>query len=266
MRIAIVLLVSLFPVLASASAGLPKDKYICNCHLTPGITKGAVHTHTATVVKHHHHAKVAKVTPPPAEKKVATVHHHHHTSETTHVAMDYPGKDGVITSNKLSLPAGKSIYSPGQLVYLSGRVLDAHCVPVSDAIVDIWQTDAEGRTVHASMGERLSPFPTFAGSGRAVTDNLGRFNFVTVFPGPVDGRAPFIRVHVTHKDLPGLDTEMFFAHDRRNATDPVYNGLSDPERSMVVAKIWERDTNNPDKGLAASWDISLHGTNPYRRF
>jgi len=139
-------------------------------------------------------------------------------------------------------------------------------VPVSDAIVEIWQTNPDGKYVKSTLGERLSPGPHFTGTGRATTDNLGRFNFVTVFPGPVKGRAPYIHVHVVHKDFPTLETEMFFGDDRRNADDPVYSSMSDLQRSMVTAKVWLRDVTDPEKGLGASWDISLNGKNPYRRF
>src|SRR5262249_34525649 len=155
--------------------------------------------------------------------------------------------------------AGKSIYAPGELVYITGRVLDKQCVPVSDAIVEIWQADFNGQYKKPTLGERLSPEPVFAGTGRATTDNLGRFNFVTVFPGATqEGRAPYIHVQVRHKNFPKLDTEMFFANDQRNATDPVYSSLSPEHQQWVTAKVWQRDVNHPDKGLAANWDISLN--------
>jgi len=268
MRTAIACLVILFPMLALA-ADLPKDKYICNCHITPGIPWRAGPEPIKKAVVHHRKAKLnaqkSDATPAPIHKKTHIMPTEPIETETP-ASEGYPGREGIVPSNKLALPAGKSIYASGELVYISGRVLDAKCVPVSDAIVDIWQADPEGHYVHSTLGERLSPAPAFAGSGRATTDNLGRFNFVTVFPGSVGTRAPFIHVHVVHKDFPTLDTEMFFADDRRNATDPVFSSLSSAQRSMVTAKVWLRDPSDPDKGLGASWDISLNGKNPWRHF
>lgn len=277
MRIAIASLVAaLIPVFAFATAVETKDKYInCNCHITPGLPWKGEATKTVehkAAVKHKHkgtgHAvKKADVTPVTDKpkhkhKKIAKVH----KEEVSITGDGYPGREGVVTSNKLALPAGKSVYSSGELVYISGRVLDMKCVPVSDAIVEIWQTNPDGQYVRSTLGERLSPGPHFTGSGRATTDNLGRFNFVTTFPGAVSSRAPFIHVRVLHKDFPTLDTEMFFANDQRNSGDPVYTSLNDQQRSMVTAKVWQRDVNNPEMGLGASWDISLNGKNPYRRF
>ena len=87
-----------------------------------------------------------------------------------------------------------------------------------------------------------------------------------MFPGSAGNRAPFIHVRVAHKDFPALDTEMFFSDDQRNTNDPVFNSLNPEQRGIVTAKIWQRDAGDPDKGLAASWDISLNGINPYRHF
>src|SRR4051812_19766721 len=57
----------------------------------------------------------------------------------------YPGKNSIASSNNLALPAGKSVYAPGQKVYIYGHVLDKNCVPVSDAIVEIWQAGVDGK-------------------------------------------------------------------------------------------------------------------------
>jgi len=180
------------------------------------------------------------------------------------ISDTYPGQHVIIPSNKLALPAGKSAYPKGELIYLSGRVLDKNCVPVSGAIIDIWQTDPTGKYVKSTLGDRASPDPHFTGSGRAVTDNLGRFNFVTLFPGPREKRAPHINLHITHEDFATLDTEMFFTNDRRNDGDTLLSGLKENQRALLMAKVWPQDSE--DGGLIAHWDIALKGKNSYRKF
>ena len=59
---------------------------------------------------------------------------------------------------------------------------------------------------------------------------------------------------------------MFFSGDNRNQSDPSLKALSPAQAAMVTAKVWQRDVNDPKKGLAANWDISLNGKNPYRHF
>ncbi len=180
-------------------------------------------------------------------------------------ANDYPGKDNIITSNKLALPAGKSIYAPGEILYLSGRVLDRDCVPISDAVVEIWQANAFGKYGVASGGSRANPYPAFAGNGRAITDNLGRYNFVTVFPGPYGNNAPHIHVKVLHRDFATLNTEIYFRGDQRNASDPKLRRLSPQVQDRLMATIFPR-SDNPDDGMNATFDITLKGANKFRRF
>lgn len=206
--------------------------------------------------------------PQPQDKYLADCH-----LTPSLAAHNYPGREGIISSNKLALPAGKSIYAKGELVYLSGRLFDTHCVPVSDAIIDIWQTNPAGNYAPSSRGERLDPYPHFTGTGRAVTDNLGRFNFVTLFPGPYTviirdekGRiirkefhAPHINFHIVHQHFEPLDTEMFFSGDRRNTDDVDLQKLSPNVWPGVMAKVWPRNTDKPKDGLYGRWDITIPG-------
>jgi protocatechuate 3,4-dioxygenase beta subunit len=179
---------------------------------------------------------------------------------------DYPGKARIVPSNKPALPAGKSIYSDGEIVYLSGRVLDRNCIPISDAIIELWQTNSYGRYVFPNMGSRVNPYPVFAGSGRAITDNLGRYNFVTVFPGPYESRAPHIHIKVLHPDFATLNTEIFFRGDKRNGSDTVLRRIALPLQDRVMANVVPRNLEDSGAGLNATLDITLKGQNKFRRF
>ncbi len=185
----------------------------------------------------------------------------------------YPGRNAIVPSNKLALPAGKSHYADGELVTISGRVFDENCVPVSDAIVEIWQTGPDGKYVKTTLSGRMSSAAYFTGSGRAITDNLGRFDFVTLFPGQetrkhkhedVAIRAPFIHVRVMHEKFSPLTTEMFFGGDRRNDTDKIFMKLPSEKQDLLAAHVWKRAT--PEDGVAVQWDITLRGKNEYRKF
>jgi protocatechuate 3,4-dioxygenase, alpha subunit len=71
--------------------------------------------------------------------------------------------------------------SPGS-VRLHGRVLDGDGAPVPDAILELWQTDAEGNVVQ-EPGSLRRDGHTFTGWGRASTDRTGHYSFTTVAPG-----------------------------------------------------------------------------------
>ena len=131
MRFVIACLVMLFPAWLLHPLSIRKiNTSTATAILTPAFPfKGTQPAHVA----HHRH----KASKHPVTAKPAAVNHHrravHHKEEAT--GNGYPGRQNIVSSNKLALPAGKSIYAPGQIVYISGRVLDMRCVPVSDAIV-----------------------------------------------------------------------------------------------------------------------------------
>ena len=70
----------------------------------------------------------------------------------------------------------------GQVVRLTGVVVDGDGNPVTDAAVELWQADPPA-------DER---FPAF---GRSRTDEAGRFQFTTLRPGPVPGRSGVVERH-----------------------------------------------------------------------
>jgi protocatechuate 3,4-dioxygenase alpha subunit len=116
--------------------------------------------------------------------------------------------------------------TPGA-VRIRGLVLDGAGTPVPDAMVEIWQADADG--------EYRGEF----GWGRSGTDDDGAFRFVTVKPGPVDGQAPHLVVLVFARGLlkPVL-TRMYFPEEvEANAVDPVLSGIADEGlRATLVAE------------------------------
>src|SRR5512138_1607451 len=80
-------------------------------------------------------------------------------------------------------PAGVA----GERVEIEGRVLDADGRPVPDAMLELWQADAEGRYPHPEDPRGGEVDPRFRGFGRAATDAQGAFRVSTVKPGRVPG-------------------------------------------------------------------------------
>ena len=57
---------------------------------------------------------------------------------------------------------------------------------VGDAVVEIWQADADGSYV-APMSPNSNSVPSFTGWGRQPTNGDGVYRFETIKPGPVAG-------------------------------------------------------------------------------
>ena len=181
-------------------------------------------------------------------------------------AENYPSQKTIIHSNKLVKPAGKSLPANGQYLVVTGRLTDENCVPISGAIIDLWQANVDGKYVYATKAELLNPYATFAGTGRATTDNLGRFTFHTLFPGAYGNRAPHLHFRVMHEDFSPLTTEMFFFGDRRNTADKVVSGMSYSQRQQLMGDVSDITGSDGQEGLKVQFDIALKGKNKFRRF
>jgi protocatechuate 3,4-dioxygenase alpha subunit len=122
----------------------------------------------------------------------------------------------------------------GERIRVTGQVLDGDGVPVSDAMIEVWQADATGRYPDAS------PQDGFTGFGRVGTgtDPDNRFWFDTIKPGATgDGQAPHLNVMVFMRGLLShLYTRIYFSdEDVLNAGDPVLGSVDETRRQTLTA-------------------------------
>jgi protocatechuate 3,4-dioxygenase beta subunit len=182
-------------------------------------------------------------------------------------ASDYAPKDGEIPrGNNLARPAGKAVVAAGQQLRLQGRVLDRDCKPVEGAVVELWQANRDGLYQYADRAALANPYAVFAGAGRTTTDNAGRFDFYTLFPGGTleNGieRAPRLHVRVRHRDVKALTTELFFDAERRNATDPVYQKLPGTAQQGLTLRVVPYARGE----LLAETTLIVDGHQPYVQY
>jgi protocatechuate 3,4-dioxygenase, alpha subunit len=148
----------------------------------------------------------------------------------------------------------------GERVVLRCRVFDAENVPVSDAMIEVWQADSDGRYRHPEIGTQPLP-PASFGFGRAATNEGGYCDFETIRPGGVpapDGKrqAPHISVAVYGRGiLLQLYTRIYFAGDVANEQDPVLALVPEARRKTLLA---HSDAFHP---YGWQFDIRLRGEN-----
>ena len=120
-------------------------------------------------------------------------------------------------------------------VQLSGIVSDGDGRPVPDALLEIWQADADGAVPRSAGSLRRDGF-TFTGWGRASTGDDGRYSFSTVVPGPSSpGAAPFILVTVFARGLLNrLFTRAYVPGDHLT-DDPLLTSLPPDRRETLIA-------------------------------
>ncbi len=153
----------------------------------------------------------------------------------------------------------------GERIVVTGRVLDEDGRPVRNALVEVWQANAAGRYRH-SVDRHPAPLdPNFSGAGRCLTDDEGRYRFVTVKPGayPWGNHPNAWRPSHVHFSLFGrqfterLVTQMYFPGDPLLPHDPIFHAVRDPRaRELLVARL-DLDVTEPDWALGFVWDIVL---------
>ena len=148
----------------------------------------------------------------------------------------------------------------GDRITIEGRVTDGDGAPVTDAMLEIWQANAEGRYDHIEDDQEKLLDPTFHGYGRAATDSRGEFRFETIKPGAVPGtdgvlQAPHINVSIFARGLlKRLCTRIYFPGDPLNETDLVLITIAPERRKTLIAS----GTSDP---TVLRFDIVLQGAN-----
>jgi len=147
----------------------------------------------------------------------------------------------------------------GERIVIEGRVLDGNGVPVSDALIELWQANSEGRYdhLHDEQGDKKID-PNFHGYGRVATDPHGEFRIKTIKPGPVPGRgnalqAPHINVAFFARGLlRQLHTRIYFSDEAANVSDPLLSSIENGAvRQTLIARRGE--------GGAYRFDFILQG-------
>jgi protocatechuate 3,4-dioxygenase, alpha subunit len=149
----------------------------------------------------------------------------------------------------------------GELVRIRIYILDGDGAPVSDAVVEVWQADAQGRYRHPDDLRPTDCDPTWRGFSRLAVDRQGCCAFESVKPGRVPGRgntvqAPHLNISIFARGLlKQLVTRMYFAGDKSNLADPVLALVPEGRRETLMAQ--------PDNSHPGSWcfEIRLCGEN-----
>jgi protocatechuate 3,4-dioxygenase alpha subunit len=145
----------------------------------------------------------------------------------------------------LPFEAGPSALSGSEEggIWVRGVVYDGAGDPVSDALVETWQTSPPADA-------------SFRGFTRCATDEAGQYAIQTRRPGPApgpDGRpqAPHLAMSVFARGL--LDrvvTRVYFADEASNGGDPILSTVDPARRDTLVASV-------TDDGYA--FDVRLQG-------
>ena len=146
----------------------------------------------------------------------------------------------------------------GERITIRGRVIDGAGAPLRDALVEIWQADADG-FYNSPSETRGKADPNFFGWARCPGDmDTGEFVLETIKPGRIpyrDGRwmAPHVNFWIVARGINiGLNTRMYFSDEEQaNAEDPILARIEHRVRVPTLIGKREEDT--------VTFDIYLQG-------
>ncbi|GAA3070927.1 protocatechuate 3,4-dioxygenase subunit beta [Streptosporangium carneum] len=156
----------------------------------------------------------------------------------------------------------------GERIVVTGRVLDAAGRPVPGTLLEIWQANAAGRYAHEGDRHPAPLDPNFTGAGRCLTDEEGRYRFVSIKPGAYPWRNhhnAWRPAHI-HFSVFGtaftqrLVTQMYFPGDPLFPYDPIFQSIPDPAARERLVSRFDLETTVPEWALGYRFDIVLGRT------
>jgi len=172
----------------------------------------------------------------------------------------YPNRLPLDTDNDLLIINDNITPSIGEITHLTGKVLDARGNPVKNAVVEIWQCDANGVYLHTGDSDRKKDKQdkNFQGFGRFVTGRSGEYYFRTIKPVPYPGRTPHIHFKIKQGRKSLLDTQLYVKDEaRRNAADGIYMSVKNEKQRAAITAPFEKVKNSKIGELQANFVIVL---------
>lgn len=161
-----------------------------------------------------------------------------------------------LTTDKRCAPCIAGPAAKGERILLLCRVLDGEGVPVPDAMIEIWQADAQGKYNHPDDTQEKTADPACGGFGRMGTSEEGSCEFETIKPGRVPGpgnvlQAPHLNLAVYARGiLRQVYTRLYFAGDPANQEDSVLALVPKDRRETLIAV--------PDPARPGGWRFDIH--------
>jgi protocatechuate 3,4-dioxygenase, beta subunit len=168
-----------------------------------------------------------------------------------------PAKGGDLTR----VP-GRPGRAQGQIIRLTGRVLDRSGRPVVGGKLQIWQANTFGRYSHPNDDNPAQLDPSFEGFAVVETDADGRYNLRTIKPGAYPTGPSTIRPSHIHFEVFGkrerLVTQMYFAGDPHHDKDRWLQSSAKPE-TIVMPIRDPLPSMSPEEKLVVFDIVLMHG-------
>lgn len=185
------------------------------------------------------------------------------------VSTNLAARSSLILPNDTDLTVHGSSAPLGEKIVVSGVVRDEDGKPVRNSLVEVWQANSAGRYWHKRDQHDAPLDPNFYGVGKMLTDNEGRYRFVTIKPGPYpwgNHDKAWRPAHI-HFSLFGnvyaqrLVTQMYFPSDPLFDFDPIFQSVPDEAARHRLVSRFSLESTVGSEMLGYEFDIVLRGRN-----
>ena len=160
---------------------------------------------------------------------------------------------------------GQAGRAKGQLLYVTGRVLNIKGEPVRGARLEVWQANANGRYTHPADTNPAPLDENFEGFAVLKSDEAeGRYKFKTIKPGSYPIGPGIVRPPHIHFRLSGHDdelvTQLYFDGEPLNDRDQFLQSVLPDQRVLLIAKVLPPPAElEPDSRLVIFDIVTLKG-------
>lgn len=145
----------------------------------------------------------------------------------------------------------------GEIIEVTGHILNRNGDPVSGARLTIWQANTFGRYRHPDDANPSPLDPNFSGWADIRSGDDGSYRIKTVMPGAYPAGQDWMRPPHIHFEVRGqferLITQMYFPNEPLNASDRLLNSVIRPD--LLIATPVAPSDRTPHRAL--NFDIVL---------
>jgi len=142
-----------------------------------------------------------------------------------------------VRKDDLTTIEGVDGVAQGEIIEITGRILNRHGEPVRGLELTIWQANTFGRYAHDNDTNPAPLDPSFTGCVDIRSNDEGVYRIKTVKPGAYPAGPDWMRPPHIHFEVHGrferLITQMYFPGEPLNASDRLLNAALRPD--LLVA-------------------------------
>ena len=181
---------------------------------------------------------------------------HRHRTPDQILGPYFPARHRAAAGTDLTHLEGGSARAQGEIVEITGRILNLDGEPVRGAKLTIWQANSFGRYRHVNDRNTAPLDPNFVGCTRIRSSDDGSYVIKTIKPGAYPAGPDWTRPPHVHFEVHGrferLVTQMYFPGEPLNERDRLLAAALRPDL-LVATPVAPKEATR----RALSFDIVL---------